>query len=291
MNRPLKLFITYSHKDKKQKKELKHRLAVLEQENKITIWHDNEIVPGDKWRDKISENIADSNILLYLISAHSLASENCNKELTEALQTKSIRTIPIILEDCDWKKHQLSEFQALPTGGCPINEWESKSKAWQDVVEGIRKTVEKTLSQMQPIPTKKIQEEPQDLVAFQMGNLFMMLGQMKSAIDIYSQAININPNYAHAYNNIGVAKTELGQHKEAIKNFDKAININPKFTEAYSNRGAAKAKLGRYKEAIKDYDEAIKLNPNDAETYKNRGIVKNHIGQQTQDANAKRKKL
>lgn len=158
MNHPLKLFITYSHKNKEQKEELKDRLAVLEQENKITIWHDNEIIPGDKWRDKISDNLADSNILLYLVSAHSLASENCNKELIEALQTKSIRTIPIILEACDWEKHQLNEFQALPTDGRPINEWEPESKAWQDVVEGIRKRLKRHCLRCNPLPPKRFKK-------------------------------------------------------------------------------------------------------------------------------------
>ena len=278
MNRPLKLFITYSHKDKKQKKELKHRLAVLEQENKITIWHDNEITPGDKWRDKISDNLADSNILLYLVSAYSLASENCNKELIEALQTKSIRTIPIILEACDWEKRQISEFQALPTDGRPINEWKPESKAWQDVVDGIRKTVEKTLSQMETTPTQNAQEELQALVAFQNGNFFAMLEQMELAIDSYSQAIKIKPN-AEAYSNTGNAKNNLGRYKDAIEDFDKAIEINPNYIIAHINRGTANFNLKQYKDAIKDFDKAIEINPNYAIAYNYKGIANLELGQ------------
>ena len=286
MNHPLKLFITYSHKNKEQKEELNDRLAVLEQENKAKIWHDNEIIPGDKWRDKISDNLADSNILLYLVSAHSLASKNCNKELTEALQKKGIRTIPIILEACDWEKHQLSEFQALPTDGHPINEWKPESKAWQDVVEGIRKTVEETLSQMETIRVKKIQEKSQDLAAFQTGNLLtqrgnflMMLEQTRSAIDAYSQAIKINPNDASAYTNRGIIKDRLELHEKAIEDFDEAIKINPKYAVAYTNKGIAKANLELHKEAIKNFDEAIKINPNDAIAYTNRGVAKAKLGQ------------
>ena len=33
----------------------------------------------------------------------------------------------IILEHCDWQQHQLSEFQALPDRGKPINEWQPES--------------------------------------------------------------------------------------------------------------------------------------------------------------------
>ena len=136
MSEPLKVFITYSHNDRQQNTELKTRLAVMESEGEIKLWDDNEILPGDEWYKDISTNLAGSDILLYLVSATSLASKNCNKELAEALNSK-IKVIPIILEDCDWLNHQLSDFQALPDKGLPINEWQPESKGWQNVVAGI----------------------------------------------------------------------------------------------------------------------------------------------------------
>ena len=88
MNKPLKAFITYSHKNTAEKDELITRLTLLKREGLISIWHDNEILPGDKWRDAIFSNLADSDLLLYLTSAHSLDSENCNKELAAALKAE-----------------------------------------------------------------------------------------------------------------------------------------------------------------------------------------------------------
>ena len=97
MSKPLKIFITYAHKNMAEKDELITRLALLKHEGIIDIWHDNEILPGDKWRDAIFSNLADSDLLLHLTSAYSLGSENCNKELAAALNVE-IRVIPIILE-------------------------------------------------------------------------------------------------------------------------------------------------------------------------------------------------
>ena len=97
MGEPLKVFITYSHEDTGSKDKLRQCLNVMEQQGMITIWHDDEILPGDKWYEDISKNLADSDILLYLVSASSLASKNYNKELVEALSGE-IRVIPIILE-------------------------------------------------------------------------------------------------------------------------------------------------------------------------------------------------
>ncbi|MYH84043.1 tetratricopeptide repeat protein, partial [Candidatus Poribacteria bacterium] len=39
---------------------------------------------------------------------------------------------------------------------------------------------------------------------------------------------------------------------------------------AYNNRGLAKSELGKYLEAISDYDEVIRLDPNDAAARTNR---------------------
>ena len=43
MSKPLKVFVTYSHKDTLAKDKLITLLAGLESENLIDIWHDNKI--------------------------------------------------------------------------------------------------------------------------------------------------------------------------------------------------------------------------------------------------------
>ena len=48
MGEPLKVFITYSHEDTDSKDKLRQCLAVMKQKGMITIWHDNEILPGDQ---------------------------------------------------------------------------------------------------------------------------------------------------------------------------------------------------------------------------------------------------
>ena len=177
MSRPLKGFITYGHKNTTAKDELITRLAVMQQRNELVTWHDAEMTGGDKWREEIFKHLADSDILLYLVSAASLASENCNKELTEALSF-NIRVIPIILEDCDWQNHQLRDFQAFPDKGKPINEWQPESKGWQNVVAGIRKAVQEVQAS---VPKETLTEW-----VFQQGNFLLMLGQTDRAIEAYS---------------------------------------------------------------------------------------------------------
>ena len=267
MGEPLKVFITYSHEDIDSKDKLRQCLAVMEQQGLVTIWHDNEILPGDKWYEDISKNLADSDILLYLISTSSLASKNCNKELAEALSGE-IRVISIILEDCDWQNHQLSDVQALPDKGKPINEWQPESKGWQSVVTGLRKVVGKMLTKASDSNLKETLPE----WVFQQGNFLMMLGQSNKAIEAYSHAIELNPNNV-AYCNRGAAYLKKGAYDRAIEDLNKAIKLNPNDVKTYNNRGTAYFLKGEVDRAIKDHNKAIKLNLNDAGAYNNRGAA------------------
>ena len=76
----------------------------------------------------------------------------------------------------------------------------------------------------------------------------------------YDKAIELNPEYAKAYNNRGSVKADLGDKKEAIKDYDKAIELNPEYAKAYNNRGNIKFDLENYEEAIRDYNKALKSN-------------------------------
>ena len=265
MSKPLKGFIAYSHKDIQKKDELRIRLAVMKQQNKLVTWYDGDITGGGKARQEdILKEVADSDILLYLVSAYSLASENCNRELAEALGAE-IRVLPIILESCDWLNHQLSDFQAFPDKGKPLNEWEPESKGWQNVVDGIRKVVEEMQTDVQKGTLPEW--------VFQQSNFLLMLGQIEKAIEAYSYAIELNPNNVSAYNNRGVAYGKKSEVDRAIEDLNTAIQRNPDYAKAYNNRGVVYGLKGDFDRAIKDYNTVLKRKPNYAKAYNNRGIA------------------
>jgi len=60
------------------------------------------------------------------------------------------------------------------------------------------------------------------------------LGDYEKAIEYFKRAIKLNPNYAAAFSNTGIAFYRLGCLQKAIEYFDKAIEADPKYVKAYN---------------------------------------------------------
>jgi tetratricopeptide (TPR) repeat protein len=106
-----------------------------------------------------------------------------------------------------------------------------------------------------------------------MGLLAFQTGHHKNAVDIISQAIEINPNVASYYSIQGIALQILKEFDASVVNYDKAIALKPDYTEAYYNRGVALQELKQLDAAVASYDKAIAFKPDYAEAYLNRGIA------------------
>ena len=113
---------------------------------------------------------------------------------------------------------------------------------------------------------------------FSLGLTLYQQGDLEKAIDVYDQAIELNPYSVRAYNNRGNVKRALRDSEGAIADYDRAVALNPQSAEAYNNRGNAKQDLGDHQGAMADYDQTIALNPQSAEAYNNRGNAKQNLG-------------
>jgi tetratricopeptide (TPR) repeat protein len=111
-----------------------------------------------------------------------------------------------------------------------------------------------------------------------LGNECLNKEDYKGAIDNWTQAIKINPNYAIAYFNRGIAHSKLGNNQSAINDYTQAININRNDAEAYNNRGIVRFELGDKQDAIDDWTQAININPNNDLAYNNRGAARYELG-------------
>jgi len=120
--------------------------------------------------------------------------------------------------------------------------------------------------------TKAISLKPDYADAyFNMANALKDLVKLDEAIEAYTKAISLKPDYAEAYNNMGIALKEQGKLEKAIEAYKKALSIKPDYAEAYNNMGGTLKDQGKLEKAIKAYNKALSIKPDYAEAYNNIG--------------------
>ncbi|WVO16185.1 hypothetical protein L204_103856 [Cryptococcus depauperatus] len=95
------------------------------------------------------------------------------------------------------------------------------------------------------------------------GNQLMNQKLYDSAIEQYTEAINLDPNPIY-YSNRAAAWGGIGQHEKAIEDAQKALELNPKFARGYSRLGHAHFSLGNMADAIQAYEDGLALDPDNA---------------------------
>jgi hypothetical protein len=153
---PLRLFISYSHKDVSLRVSLGDHLAALQREGVIETWHDRLISAGQEWAGEIKAELEAADIILCLVSAGFLASPYCqDKELKRALERHGAGealVIPVILKPSDWSSSALGPLQALPANAKPVTKWSNRDEAFTSVAQGIRQAARKLAERARSSP-------------------------------------------------------------------------------------------------------------------------------------------
>ena len=123
----VRVFISYAREDQQLHEKLVKYLVPLKNAGKITIWHDQEILPGTEWDEQIRTRLKEANMILLLVSADFLASDYCyGVEMQQAIKRHKdgkAHVIPIILKPADWQDTPLGRLQVLPTDAKAVMQW------------------------------------------------------------------------------------------------------------------------------------------------------------------------
>jgi arylsulfatase A-like enzyme/Flp pilus assembly protein TadD len=113
-----------------------------------------------------------------------------------------------------------------------------------------------------------------------LGIAYYKSGQLKNALEAYSKAIELDADYALAYNNIGniylavyMKNQERVAYNTAVGNFKKAIELDPELASAYNGLGGAYRKAGRIDDAIFLWEKSLELNPDFSFPFYNLGAA------------------
>ncbi|MGA9768354.1 MAG: TIR domain-containing protein [Blastocatellia bacterium] len=146
VNSPLRIFISYSHRDEEFKDELVTMLAGLQRHGIVDAWQDRRIEAGDEWYKSIQDAMNDCDLALLLVSPDYLASrfiqEDEQPKLLLRRQEMQLRVIPIIIRPCKWQSEPvLKDLQGLPKDGRAVitfaKENGERDQVWTDIATVI----------------------------------------------------------------------------------------------------------------------------------------------------------
>jgi Flp pilus assembly protein TadD len=104
--------------------------------------------------------------------------------------------------------------------------------------------------------------QPNDpTVHLRLGICYQQLGNDAKARRAYDRALELDPGYAEAWNNIGTLEQARRRFKPAVRAYKKAIETKPGLATPWKNLGNAYLALGRVQEAFEAYQEAFRLDP------------------------------
>ncbi len=121
-----------------------------------------------------------------------------------------------------------------------------------------------------------VQKKPE--IFFIQANIHKQLKKYDSAISYFEEAIQLNPNFSEAYNNLGNTKKRVGKIDEAILCFEKAIQLKENNIEAYLNLANIYKENKHFNKLIKIYEKILSFNQNDLKTLYNLGSAYLFLG-------------
>lgn len=105
--------------------------------------------------------------------------------------------------------------------------------------------------------TQLVENTPEDWsLHYMLGRCYLQMSNVPRAIEMLTNAIELNPNQAEINLALGDALQIDGQHEQAIEYFERATKIEPGLIDAYCSVGHTYKILGHYRLAMKWYLDA-----------------------------------
>ncbi len=119
----------------------------------------------------------------------------------------------------------------------------------------------------QMINSPDVDSEKLALLFYERGATYDQLGMTSLARFDFNQAIKVKPDFAEAYNYLGVYLTQMQEFDEAFEAFDSVLELQPEHQYAYMNRGIALSYAGADTLALADLEAFVAFEP--SEPYRN----------------------
>ena len=97
--------------------------------------------------------------------------------------------------------------------------------------------------------------------------------ELSKAIEIFTKVIEIDPNWAEAWNKRATVFYMIGEFEKSQKDIDQVLKLEKRHFGALAGQGLVNIKLKNYEKAIQSYKTAMEIYP----SMHSPKIMKNHI--------------
>jgi Flp pilus assembly protein TadD len=111
------------------------------------------------------------------------------------------------------------------------------------------------------------------------GTTWLDKKEYDKAIESFSGAIRLDPQYAEAFHLRYIAWDSKNERAKASKDIDEAIRLDPTVALYHLERGLQRFEEKDYGGAIQNFDEAIRRDPKDPGSYRFRGLSRLNRGE------------
>lgn len=116
------------------------------------------------------------------------------------------------------------------------------------------------------------------VLLFNIAQVLVATGAFAEAIEHFTAAMAIDPNYSEYYNDRGSALLRLGRLEEALADYRRAIALSPPYPQVRTNLGHCLRLLARFDEAVAAYGAALDLAPDDVAALDGRAQAHDALG-------------
>ena len=114
------------------------------------------------------------------------------------------------------------------------------------------------------------------------GSLLLKVNRFAEAAADYRRAISLSPPYAEVWTNLGQCHRLLGEMAAAAECYTRALDLSPDQFLAWVGRAQALRALGRREEAVADYGDALRLDPSLPLVWANRAVLHHEAGRHSE---------
>jgi tetratricopeptide (TPR) repeat protein len=105
------------------------------------------------------------------------------------------------------------------------------------------------------------------------GRVHLLAKRLPAAREVLQRALELDPQLAEAWNEMGGVEVEAGNLQEALRLYQKALALGPDLHYALVNTAQVQDKLGNAGEAERLYRRALALSPRNADTANALGLL------------------